>query len=430
MKKTLQYILLSLVIILTFSSCEKVVNPDDDDSSENVYWFVDTLMHSWYYWFDQSPNIDYTLYSDPQELMDALMVSEDKWSFIDETEDLTSYFEEGLDYGFGFYLGWDESNQLRVIISYNNTTAYKSGIRRGWILNKIDDVQAQNLTTTDFSNFFSYDQLSMEFEFITPEGTSKIITLSKEYYNLNAVFKVDTFNISNGITGYLSYQSFLKYSKTELDSAITILQGLNITDLIVDLRYNSGGYNSIAGHFANMLVPEGNEDATFYKLKHNDIIAPYYDTTISFSSSDLNLNLNRIFFLTNSYTASASELVINGLTPYMDVLEIGDTTSGKPYSMYGFEYKDWLAYPVCAHTINANDYGEYADGIVPNTFVIDNFAYDWGEKNDLLIQQALNYINNGNFLEEESESLKNTPLLPYEIKGKELFGTGLSIIDK
>ncbi len=416
-------------MILALSSCEKVVNPDDDDSSENVYWFVDTLMRSWYYWYDQVPDVDYTLYSDPQELMDDLMVSEDYWSFIDEAEDLTSYFEEGLDYGFGFYLAWDKNDKLKVIITYNNTTAYESGIRRGWILNKIDGVQAQSLTSTDFTNFFSYTSLSMEFEFITPEETTKTITLSKEYYNLNAVFEVDTFNTTKGVAGYLSYQSFLKYSKTELDSAVEVLQGQNISDIIVDLRYNSGGYNTIAEHLANMLVSGGNENATFYKLLHNDIAAPYYDTTISFSSSDLNLNLDRIFFLTNSYTASASELVINGLTPYMNVYEIGDSTYGKPYSMYGFQYNDWLAYPVCAHTVNANDYGDYTNGIVPDIIVTDNYDYDWGDENDPLIQQALNYINTESFIE-ESASLKNTSAKSTTINGEKLFGKRLSIIDK
>jgi C-terminal processing protease CtpA/Prc len=380
------------VIILT--SCEKDDANPDIPIEDSVYWYLDGLMNYWYFWNEEITEVDYTTYSDPALLMEDLTVEQDKWSFIGKAETITSLFKEGEEYGFGFNLGWDNLNNLRVIICYNNSTAYDQGIRRGWTLQEIDDVHVLNITS--FEAFFDSEPRTMKFDFTDDNNIAHTITLSKELFNLNAVFTTNTFDVDGKNTGYLSYQSFLEYSEDELIDALTILKSKNIDELIVDLRYNSGGLISNAQNLSNIIVPPSELGNIFYSLRHNDINSNY-DSDSVFSQNDLNLGLNRVFFITNEYSASASELVINGLEPHMEVLHIGDSTSGKPYAMYGFSFQDWLIFPVTAKILNANGYGDYEDGIIPDQLVTDNHRYDWGDERDPAIKQAIHYIQYGTF---------------------------------
>lgn len=148
---------------------------------------------------------------------------------------------------------------------------------------------------------------------------------------------------------------------------------------------------------AEIIVPANSTGQEFISIKHNNLIRAYEDTTLFLRNHSTNLDLDRVFFITNRYSASASELVINGLEPHMDVIQIGETTTGKPYAMYGFIFQDWLAYPVTAKSVNALGYGDYENGILPDLNLTDNHAYDWGDINDPAVVQALNYIQYGSF---------------------------------
>jgi carboxyl-terminal processing protease len=396
MKKIIFYLFISISLIIGLSSCEKQESTNNAISSEDsIYWFVNGLMNSWYYWYDEVPQVEYLSYDDPEVLLEDLKVAQDKWSFMGRYDEILTYFEEGEEFGFGFHLAWDSWYNLRVIISYSKTEAYAQGIRRGWILEEIDDVNVQQIQS--FDNFFSYDPTSMKFRFRDESDQIHTINLSKEVYNQNAVLNTSLFTVNSKKTGYISYQSFLDYSKNELLDAMAYFKSENIEELIVDLRYNTGGSISLAEELAESIVPDSKVGNVFYSYEHNVMIKEQEDESVFLASNTNNLNLSRVFFITNEYSASASELVINGLDPHMLVLQIGDTTSGKPYAMKGFLFQDWVLFPVIAKVVNANGFGDYENGIVPDKLVTDNSAYDWGDINDPAIAQAINYIEYGTF---------------------------------
>jgi C-terminal processing protease CtpA/Prc len=399
---------------------------DSEEISEEVFEFVSELMNEVYFWYSEVEDIDYKDYTEPQDYMDALKYSVDKWSFIDKLETITASFEYGEQIGYGFYLGWDDTYQLRVILSYENSTAYGEGIRKGWILDKIDDVSVKNISS--FDDFFNYEPGTMKFLFIDESNSYKTITLTKETYNQNAVHNTSVFDVNGTTVGYLAFDSFLDYSETELTNAYDFLKSELIDELIVDLRFNGGGSISIAHEMANVLVPSGNVGNEFFSTIHNDNYSRYWDTTYTFASNSSNLNLSRIFFITNEYSASASELVINGLEPYMNVIQIGNTTAGKPFAMYGFQFDEWLAYPVTAQSVNADGFGDYTDGLIPDKEITDNYAYNWGDENDPAIQQAINYIRYGNF-DAIAIALKGTNQ-PKVLKGSAIFGRNLLLMDR
>jgi len=428
--KVMKNIFWQFLVVLTISlySCEKhETDPiDNTTNKDSVNRFVNELMHYWYFWNESVPNVKYLTYSEPQELMNDLMYSKDHWSFIEKTEVIEATFGAGEEFGYGFYLGWDSQYNLRVIISYKDSEAYKLGIRRGWIIDEIDDTPVKNIQ--DFDNFFNSEPGSMKFDFITSNNEIKTITLSKETFYQNAVHNIKTFDVNGKKTGYLAFQSFLDYSKDEFVNAFTTLKSEEIDELIIDLRFNGGGSVSIAEDMANILVPPGNEGKTFFSVKHNNIVKAYQDTSIAFESNNLNLNLSRVFFITNEYSASASELIINGLKPYMYVYQIGDLTHGKPFVMYGFPFQDWLAYPVTAQSVNADGFGDYIDGLVPDKYVIDNNNYDWGNEQDPAINQALNYIKYGNF--DVVALATKGAYKPKVLKGAKSLERTLAIMDK
>ncbi|MBA7518796.1 hypothetical protein ES705_10869 [subsurface metagenome] len=171
----------------------------------------------------------------------------------------------------------------------------------------------------------------------------------------------------------------------------------NITQLIVDLRYNGGGYISLAQELAEIIIPAEKTGEEFFTAIHNDNVSSNYDTTFYFSENELNLDLDRVFFITTSRSASASELVINSLEPYMEVITIGSSTHGKPVGMYSFYFQDWLFAPVTIQLINSDGYGDYFNGLPPDCIAEDGLDKSWGDETESSLSQAFHYISFGIF---------------------------------
>jgi C-terminal processing protease CtpA/Prc len=391
MKKLLYILFVFTTITLSFSSCEVDPAPRNIDP---VLKEIDNIMHSYYLWYEGTPQLSYKDYLHPQAFLEALRAPQDIWSFTIEKETLDSYFREGEDFGYGFFPGWENSSTLRVMFCYANTEAYKQGVRRGWVLQKIDNIEIADIVS--FNAFYDGEPGTTTFTFIDDQNITRDIKLSKETYRLNAVLNKTTVDVEGTKVGYLAYQSFLEYSETELDEAVAYLMSESIDELVIDLRFNTGGHNHLAEKLADVVVAPEAMGNTYYRFEYNNLLSEYNENIV-FNSNSSNLGLSRIFFLTNDYSASASELIINGLKPHMDVYQIGDTTSGKPYSMATFEKDNWYILPIVAKIVNANGSGDYTSGLIPDFTLIDLFQYDWGDERDPLFAAALYFIQNGTF---------------------------------
>jgi C-terminal processing protease CtpA/Prc len=296
---------------VAITGCERPSNDSDIISSEDsVYVFVDDVMKYYYLWNDKVPDVDIFKYNSPSDLLDDLKYNAlDKWSFIDKANVIGPLFQEGKYFGFGFYMKWDENYELSVVVVYENSDAYTAGLRRGNRISQINGIDVTHIN--DFTPFFDDQPLTWIFKVYDNNDQLHEITLSKSTITQNSVLYQNVYNVSGHQTGYLVFDSFLGYSKVEMEDAFTYFKNNNISELIIDLRYNLGGYSSIAEEMADMIIPSSDVGKEFYSLEHNKNIASDFDTTIRFHSNSLNLNLNRVFFITTDMSASASELLIS-----------------------------------------------------------------------------------------------------------------------
>jgi carboxyl-terminal processing protease len=407
MKTIRNYILSLLFFIPLLFSCEEN-NQHVISSEDSIYVFVDEIMHSWYLWYDEVPDVEIFNYNHPSDLLEDLKFKPiDKWSYIDYAETISAFYDEGEFFGYGFYPRFDETGKLYVIIIYEDSEAYKQGIRKGDQILRIDGVTS--MYYEDFEPLFDDSPKTTTFTFMS-NGDLKSLTLDKTSITQNAVLYSNTYSTYGKLVGYLVYDSFLGYSKTELEEAINYFKSSNIDDLIIDLRYNGGGYVNIAKEFAEMIIPSDKVGEVCFSTVHNDLVGPEYDSTEYFATHPLNLNLNRVFFITSQFSASASELLINCLDPYMEVITIGSSTRGKPVGMYGFQFHEWLMLPVTVKTINANGYGEYYDGLPVDASAGEGVDKSWGNITDPNLDLAFSYISDGSFRTERYITSKSSIL--------------------
>lgn len=356
-------------------------------------------MQDVYLWYDKLPAaFTPRNYSDPESEMDALRAYQplDKWSFVEKAADFNSYFSDGETKDFGFWIKFDANNDLRVRYVYAQSPAGKAGVERGWKLTSIDGKSIASLSDDAIVSAF-YDASSTTFGFQKPDGSSVSVPLTTATYTLNTVLYTNTYNVAGKKVGYLVFNSFTGTpSQNELKAAIAQFETAGISELIVDLRYNGGGDVDTQTMLANALAPASvTRSSVMFSYRHNKKLSNW-DETIRFAKTGT-LNLSRIFFITTSSSASASELLINNLKPYLDVKLIGSATHGKPVGMYGFEVMDYVIAPIAFKTVNAKNVGDYYDGIAVDASVTDGLAKNWGDPLENCLATALTYIQTGSF---------------------------------
>ena len=407
MRHIYQFLVFILFGTIVLNSCVEKDDSGSYSSEDSVLIFVDDVMNEMYLWNEEIPELDIFQYNSPSDLLEAMKYNPpDHWSFIDKKETIEAFFDEGEYFGFGFMLKFDTEGFLRVAFVYENSEAYDLGIRRGYIIDKLNGIPASLFN--DYDSFFDYNPATFTFDIYDHNYLLHTITLEKSDITLNGVLYSNIYNVSGNQTGYLVYDSFLGYSQEELEEVIAYFKASNISELIVDLRYNGGGYISLAEEMCEIIMPADAVGKIFYSSVHNDNIGKVYNTTTYFSEIELNLDLDRVFFITTENSASASELVINSLEPHMEVITIGAPTHGKPVGMYGFDFQDWLLFPVTVQMLNADGYGDYFDGLIPDCIAEDDASKDWGDETEASLSQAFYYISNGTWNDALALSLKSS----------------------
>ena len=134
----------------------------------------------------------------------------------------------------------------------------------------------------------------------------------------------------------------------------------------------------------------------FTKLIYNDKKSNESSSAI-FEEQSNSLNLNRVIILTTDGTASASEALINGLEPHIEVVTIGETTYGKPVGMKVFQYEDYVFLPITFRIANSNNESDYYDGIQPDALCNDDFTRAFDNREEAYLKEAIYYLENGSF---------------------------------
>jgi carboxyl-terminal processing protease len=196
--------------------------------------------------------------------------------------------------------------------------------------------------------------------------------------------------------GYLRFDSFTDTATEELEEAFDYLSTQSLDTLVIDMRYNGGGYLNTASILLDKLV-RNHDGLTQFRLTWNETYSSYNESA-AFETDTNSIDLKSVYILTTQATASASEMVINSLRANaldVDVVTIGETTHGKPVGMSGKIYDGFVYFLVNFVTENADGVSNYFDGFAPTCTANDDITHEQGDPNEEMIQKALAHIDSG-----------------------------------
>ncbi|HTM92301.1 MAG TPA: S41 family peptidase [Flavisolibacter sp.] len=357
-------------------------------------------------WYNQIPStFNAQTYSDPNAIMEALRqysnepgfsTPVDKWSFaMKQTE--WNKLSSGISGDFGMSVFFFKESDLRVKSVERSSPAGLAGIHRGWRITKINGNTNISTTNADFISNAVWNSPNGSFTFQKPDGTTVDLSLQAATYQEHPVYLDSIYTINSKKVGYFSFNSFLGDTTelyNEFSRVFNHFAAAGINDLVVDLRYNGGGYVTVQQKLANWLAPSSANAQLMMKEQFNDKYTEF-NTTDNFQKLGA-LNLSRIYFIVSRSTASASELLINNLKPFMDVQLVGPSkTYGKPVGFFPMPVGDWYIFPVSFRSTNKNGQGNYFDGMDLNSQVSDGLDKDWGDITESCLQSALSNITTG-----------------------------------
>lgn len=351
-----------------------------------------------YFWNDSMPaNVDPNNYSDVYALLEALMVAEDRYSFILTEEEYQSRFVTAEYAGFGFSSRITPDNRVFINYVYAASPAAQAGIKRS---DEITHINGESVTTLLQQNQYEAALgaaevgVSVELTWQDTQGASFTDTLTKQSVETNTVLAVDRFDIAGKDVGYFVLNTFINRTGSDLNSAYNQLTGVD--ELIIDVRYNGGGLTRFANQASTQATGDNVIGEIFTTYLYND------------NNSDLNfteqfqlyegvqqLDLERVYILTTGSSCSSSELIINALDPFVEVVVIGQPTCGKPVGQVPEPLCDKRTFVVNFETVNANNQGRYFDGLAPNCSATDALVGDWGDPADPMLQAAAYHLSYG-----------------------------------
>jgi C-terminal processing protease CtpA/Prc len=390
-------IVLMMMILISCSggggSGEDDANAQCSQNWQNGY--VYDLLQDTYLWYNQvAEGVDHTNFTSPAALLESVRPAIDRWSYITSKDNYYNYSEEGKFYGMGCSVEFDLNKNLWVRFVYDGSPADEAGIARSDEILSINGRSSSLFADLEavWDEIYRYE--SAEVEFRTQSGWTQTRTLASDWVTINAVLHRDLIEIDDVKIGYLVFKTFIEPAEAELDAAFAYFKRQGVDELILDLRYNGGGRISIALHLASLIAGENTNDEVFCKTHHNDKYSRY-DAADLFSLPTYALGLDRVFVISTSSTCSASELIINGLSPFMEVVQVGGSTCGKPVGMYAHDFCDSVILPIEFKSANAQDETDYFDGLAPTCAAEDDLTRQFGDQEEEALKTALYYIANG-----------------------------------
>ncbi|MDH5033907.1 S41 family peptidase [Chryseobacterium cucumeris] len=428
----LQYIAIAVFLISCTNNNDESAPVFPEGSTEFVNLWVQDSMKRYYYWADEMPaKPDYQL--PVKDFFKSLLSPKDRFSFMVNTEDSSSYPRSIRNmYGFDYTIVQLANNEVVTVVKLvlQNSPAFNAGLERGMIITKVN---GKVMTAANAEAMASSIKDQTVVELTVGKWQNGSVTDEKNitvYYGFSFEQPVlsKVFEKNGKKIGYMYIYDFPDGMTQTLYQKFGELKAAGVKELILDLRYNYGGSVSSAAALCSLIpsglssgspfiIFKGNKNGGEVKRTFAQQIA-YDPKALDFTTLRANaLGLQKVFILTSNSTASAAEIVVNNLKPYMQVIQIGDTTLGK--DMAGFVVEDkrkprkisWQIHPVIYKVFNASGAGEYSSGISPQSNV-NEFAglplLPLGDPNETLISSAL---NGGYFKSADHEKNGNIKIL-------------------
>jgi carboxyl-terminal processing protease len=425
---TFRYLLLFLsTITFLITSCKKEEDDLPIDSNTKVNNWILDVMQEVYFWSDRLPKkTDKSMA--PEAYFNSLKVGEDRFSvlvpnFLELLQSLQGVNKEA---GYEYSLSLDyenESNVIAVILYVKpNSPALEAGLKRGDIIFKINNTQ---ITTSNYRTLISELSKQHTIDFRTyDEETKTYKIVSQKSLNVqeikeNPSYLSKVITLNNGVkVGYYVYNFFPVLPQgdvsylNEMDEIISGFKNSGVTEIVLDLRYNSGGEAAPTINLGSLLGKGVNSSKIFYENKYNKLVEDFFSSSPNYENRlrrrflnkeeniGNNLSSNRIFVLTGRNTASASELLINGLKPYMNIILIGHKTVGKNEGSWLIDDKEnpenhYGLMPIVFRYYNSLGQSEFRDGFIPDYEVRDIQLplRELGSEDEPLLGKALDIIS-------------------------------------
>ena len=420
--------------------------PDMQGSFEDEGYWLRSWSNDTYLWYDEIQDRDPGLYATSAagvaEYFELLKTEattpsgnpKDRFHFTRDTAEYLAESQQGITFGYGAtykLISSSAPRELVIVLVNDNSPAADAGLQRGARIVTVDGVDLINGSDADTLNAGLWPNQVNEdhsFEVLDPGATERrAITMTSAQIDTDAVPQTRIIDTDSGKVGYLLFTDHILTAEQQLVDAVTQMRGANITDLVLDLRYNRGGYLYLANQVSYMIAGAGVSGQTFNSLQFNEknpgvnpvtggaVSADAFLTTTTENAAPagaalptLALPQPRVFVLTTSSTCSASEAIINGLRGVgVEVIQFGSTTCGKPYGFYPQDNCGTTYFTTQFRSVNAAGFGDYPDGFspvnstestvgvtLPGCQAVDDYT-PLGETTEPMLAAALAYRQNG-----------------------------------
>ncbi len=326
----------------------------------------------------------------------------DRYSGGQATAQFTAFFVDGMRTGFGYSLVWADAAQTLLQVRFVEplSPVGLAGLVRGDAIVSIDGFNPQDIAAGKLPSVATAG-VARTMRVKNLAGVVRDIQISSANYAVSPVLDARVLTTSGGSkVGYLAYQEFIASSAQALANAVNSFRAAGVSELIIDLRYNGGGSVNVSRNFASMIGGASLNGQLFAGLRYNNKKAENnFNYTFTSNANSLPAaplsGINRLFFITSASTASASELVINALKPFMPVVSIGSTTFGKPYGSQPRDSCGTTYSLINFDTVNAQGVGGYSSGLLPTCTVADDLSKQLGDPSEARIAAALGYMATG-----------------------------------
>jgi len=425
-----------------------------------IHQFIWEILNDYYLWQEEVPDLSDDIkpvgsakykeliesYPEPEAFFESLKHQDDKYSSISSNYEDIENSIKGIDAnnGLEFILSrYGSDDSILGVVTYilEGSDAATKDIKRGDIFTGVD---GQKLNLSNYRALLFGDNLNytlnmaeLSNNLLVPNGKNIELTKTEEFQS-NPIQINKIIESGGKKIGYLMYNQFADGFDDDLNDVFSDFQSNQINELILDLRYNGGGLVRSAVNLAGMITGQFNGEV-FAKYLWNRKLTAYFNSDPSRSNNLIlnftdklddgaainSLNLNQVYIITTGRSASASELVVNGLSPYINVIQVGDNTYGKnvggPAALYDYIDNNRTKNPDHTYAIscmtfysaNSQDFYDYADGLAPKeelklTEDLINMGI-LGESSEPLLALALNHI-----IQESSRHKIKKPLFPLE----------------
>jgi carboxyl-terminal processing protease len=361
--------------------------------------FVRDTLQSFYYWYKELPNPDPATFASPEAYLDAVRYRtlDSTFSYVTSKASSDAFYSDSQFIGFGISTKQTGELEIRLAQVFPGGPAADAGMDRGDTLVALGGRTVADLIRTgDINSVFGPEQIGYSLEFVwrSLHGGEQRATLSKRLVTIPTVSQTAVLGAGAARVGYIHFRNFVQPSVAALDTAFAQVRDGGATELVLDLRYNGGGLVSVAQHLAGLIAGPPLAGQVFVQFTHNDKQTSR-NTAYLFESLAPALGVSRLVVIATRGTASASEAIINGLRPYMDVKVVGDTTYGKPVGQYGFDFCDQVLYPVAFLVTNARNQADYFNGIPADCAADDDVDHALASPDEASLAEALYVVRNG-----------------------------------